>query len=80
MTDYDKRYIKYFVIAGVIGFLIGLGIKYGVLLFVPGAADNPSVELLGEFCPPGFFIAGLMVALSIYKKNKSGSNGSVDEV
>lgn len=75
MNDIDKSWIKYVLLGGGIGFVIG-EIIYHLLdkVIIPNE-QSAAIELLKNAFPPVFTIIGLLVVLYYYNKNKYDGDG-----
>lgn len=70
MTDYEKSYIKWFVVAFVIGFALGMGIK-GCVMMIPAYKDgNLALDAIANFITPACCILSQFIMLAIYGKKK----------
>lgn len=73
MSDYDKGYIKWFVVAFAIAFGLGLILK-SVIVSLPSYSDeNLGLVALASFIVPALCIISQFIMLQIYLTNRKNS-------
>lgn len=70
MTEYEKSYIKWFVVAFIIGFAVGMVLK-GFIMMIPAYKEgNLGLDALASFITPICCVLSQVIMLGIYGKKK----------
>jgi len=82
MEDYDRGWIKWFVVAFMLGFGIGLLLKALIMSTEAYGEGNVGMEALAGFIVPACCIVSQMITLGVYTRHKASaqSEGEADSL